>query len=664
LPRNRRNPQSLATESFTRTAAESIYDSVFVNYTSNTTSATFTTREEVEEEGVYMGVMKIVINGEDETRETTNLPRFWRVRGSALYLDQTRLSRSFPSNGTYDLENNQECNVYSSVMKEIWEWAETNNVILSPYNTSSYSFSNEVREYSFFRSFISEFFVYDANYSTGTRSWNYPENVICGTCNHENDYHNTICEECHNLIYCPNCSDNNHISRVMYNFDDGEWGCLNCTTLCENCGVRYNGEYCQNCSYYCETCGENHSEEDTIVIVVNPDAFSLEETQRQNYVRYCIRCANNTCRCCGMLVETFYNDEDMFCVNCAIRGNNQEDYDFGNEEVANIPTIPGREMIRRCGVEIEGANGHNARGGNAAGEILARKLFEENLSDYDHVLQWNSDGGGTFAYMKHDGTVDWEMVMGPINMADNSDVRALNKSVKIIRNAIKDGTAKLDLRSGTHIHVGAEKVGLAQAYNLHVLFSYMEDVLYRLGSAKWPVHRAVVNGDAHCRKADKENSKMSFANRYSNNRYYGLSFSNYFNAMLNNCRCGARQYGMWEECSCGTLGKCTFEFRLFNSTANVTKLHAYLAICQALVAKAVGMEEIKNDQKYPSLSFIEKRVLDMTENQREILLDDWKPRLRFISGLPLTEKEKNSIYYCIMNSELEPVGSSFLEGGQ
>ena len=181
--------------------------------------------------------------------------------------------------------------------------------------------------------------------------------------------------------------------------------------------------------------------------------------------------------------------------------------------------------------------------------------------------------------------------------------------------------------------------------------------MYRLGAAKWPMHRAIANGDHSYQLSPRHEKTVHFINAYSDNRYHGLSFSNYFQRMLNNCQCGAGRYGLFDECIC-TLGKCTFEFRIFNTTANTRKIHAYTALTQALVAKALSLTEF-DCVAMPSLGYNIRNFKDMHSVEQENLQDAWITRMEFIlKELPLTDDERISILYCVENSEMNSVLSN------
>jgi hypothetical protein len=122
--------------------------------------------------------------------------------------------------------------------------------------------------------------------------------------------------------------------------------------------------------------------------------------------------------------------------------------------------------------------------------------------------------------------------------------------------------------------------------------------------------------------------------------------------MMNACECGARRYGIWEECTC-SLDKCTFEFRLFNTTSNPKKLHAYLALTQALVAKAIQIDEIRNADDFPALGFVDSTYKNFGAGLKTTMHEKWTSRMNWIMNeLPLTDEEKDSIMYVVDNSEL------------
>lgn len=467
------------------------------------------------------------------------------------------------------------------------------------------------------------------------------------SCGAELDYPTFKCPECDALTYCTSCRD----FRANVQFDSNYGShCEICGVICEECESRFNARWgeCNTCfpRVNCRNC--------SMVLYVGRSEILTHEFQGTEY-SYCRDCYDGICHSCGMVVdpEHIIEDEGHACTNCVSR-NNSEEWDESESESLLIPTIPGREVIRLVGVEIEGANGEGMAGRDG-GNTLARALYDAGLSG-SYAMNGYHSGTRSKVYVERDSSVDWEMVVGPLNIADPTDVDLLNSSVRVVRGFINDKTLKLDMRAGMHVHVGAEKVPFHNAYNLHKLYMYMEDFLYRLGAAKWPYHRSVNRrGRDQAGKSPEASGKLNFARTFSGQRYYGLSFDNYFARYFEQCGCGARTYGLFDECTCD-LGKCTFEFRLFNTTANTVKIHAYLAICQALVAKAIELDEITNEREYPALDFVKSKVPDMHHRTRTKYIREWEKRIVFVNEqLPLTPEEKRSIHYCIMNSELGKV---------
>lgn len=472
------------------------------------------------------------------------------------------------------------------------------------------------------------------------------ECVMCGA---SHPPYTTICPETGSRLRCSTCLFHSDVREI-----NGAYFCSNCYRECEHdgcaevvsesvwCDEHSNRAVCDRCDVYIE----RHIE----------DEFFRDG---EGHVM-CDDCHSRCCPECGMYQrrQLHYSEaHGMYvCRRCMIGGDDEEAFDEDAMRELHIPAIPGRENIRLCGVEIEGGDGT----GN--GNDLALAFSNAGLSDWEGMGGYHSGSEGGFAHVERDSSVDWEAVIGPVNLADEDDTEALNECVRSIRQLVRDGVLTLDLRAGCHIHVEAARTSLDGAYNLNVLFAYLEDVIFRLAAARWPVHRAVQ--DTHyTQPIPKELRKVQFAREHAegdNSRYYALSFNNYFQQMLGRCRCGATRYDSWEDCTC-SLGKCTFEFRVFNTTANPRKLHAYLALCQALVAKAMDMTRAEDNNPFPALSFVARRFKDMDGPAQEELVESWKSRLAWMfTALPLTDDEKESLAYCIRHSELDAVGEEFI----
>jgi len=539
-----------------------------------------------------------------------------------------------------------------------FSWLEENDLKAIGYDRNTFQITvegqSELLRYQFPAYYSFEI------YRPGDWPYGSDEHIVnteffCGNCgNSEHKYSSLFCHnpECDSLFYCMNCRR----FRDSANFDitSAMTHCVRCGSEC-SCG-RYHSGYLAQCAtcepvFQCGNCG-GHSTGDPHIVM-----FSNTE------IKCCSYCHSTFCVSCEQFTPDAL-DDDRVCERCNFLGKDGDKEVFDDKDTMastklTLPTIPGREMIRLSGVEIEGGLGKtriSPSSGLTGPNALARALYDNGLSgNYQQVGYHHGEG---FARVETDASCDWECVIGPINMANYEDVKRLNKVVKIIKQHIKDDLLKLDLRCGTHIHIGADKVSLGQAYNLHLIYTFMEDVLYRLGAANWPVHRILINDESHsAKRSPKQSGKTRFARTFhaGEARYYGLSFSNYFERMLSECNCGAARYGAYEECTCD-LHKCTFEFRLFNSTANTIKLHAYLALSQALVSKAISMPEIKDPNVFEEFPFVTQRFRDMSPNLQSEMIHKWDSRLRYIATeLPLTDDEKKSIYYCIKNSELVKV---------
>lgn len=493
------------------------------------------------------------------------------------------------------------------------------------------------------------------------QAFEFEEDFECVRCG---ETHLAYTAECAaGLLICENCCYSPSITGHELRVVEGRAMCAGCVQECamDECsssvsvgrGVSFCEEHGQNA-----TCARCNS---IMEVAIGEE---VPWVSRGSYAALCEDCAEDLCPRCESFfgVELTYSlDLDTYvCRRCfieALYGENAESFD--EEAVINarrlrIPTIPGRENVRTCGVEIEGANGQGT------GEDLAQALYALDLSSFDEMAGYHHGSGSGFCHVESDSSVDWELVIGPFNPAEQSDVTRLNQAVRLVRDMVHEGDLGLDLRAGLHIHIGAERVSLDGAFHLNTLFAYLEDVIFRLGAARWPIHRAVANTH-YTQPIPKELRKLEFARTHGDegSRYYALSFNNYFRRMLQNCTCGAVRYDSWEDCTCD-LGKCTFEFRVFNTTANPRKLHAYLALTQALVSKALSMERVSDPQSdFPAMTFEASRFKDLDDVRQEELRAAWSERLAWMfAELPLTDSEKESLIYCIKHSELDAIGEN------
>ena len=187
------------------------------------------------------------------------------------------------------------------------------------------------------------------------------------------------------------------------------------------------------------------------------------------------------------------------------------------------------------------------------------------------------------------------------------------------------------MRCGLHIHVGlnrdrSAKTGaftMEQVSSLYHLWNYLEDTIFRLGSANWKGHRSQ-HGNSYSPATAKGVRMESLVSMGR----CSLNIGNYL---------GYMRYG---GASSGNIP--TVEFRVFNTSANQRKIRAYAALCQALVAFAA--DNAVTAENYP--------VFAWTQNEEPDVLAT-KERLTFIlDKLPLTNAERQDILYCAERSSL------------
>jgi hypothetical protein len=118
---------------------------------------------------------------------------------------------------------------------------------------------------------------------------------------------------------------------------------------------------------------------------------------------------------------------------------------------------------------------------------------------------------------------------------------------------------------------------------LYEIFTFAEDVLFRLAAAGWHSHRGVRYTQLMPKDPGMNAGKL--AKNASRGRHFSLNFQRILDA-ARSCSCGACATGDWQECECGCLQRGTIEWRIFNATTKPETLHGWLILAHALTAKS------------------------------------------------------------------------------
>jgi hypothetical protein len=367
--------------------------------------------------------------------------------------------------------------------------------------------------------------------------------------------------------------------------------------------------------------------------------------------------AYGTCDACGdegyLAADTGDGDSETYCPDCAvdrapISENEtpafQTDYETRDSPM-RLPILEERGA-RLISFEQEVGKG---------GRYLASQLYAAGYANSDSIRGYHSgETTGGFVYVEQDASVDAEVIYSRMRLDSLDGAARFESALNVVRQAIKDGESKLDMRCGGHVHVsiGGSELSSAQRYGMHDveslyhLWNHVEDVMYRLGSANWRTHREIIAGHGYAEPTQKgmtERGRGRFGRHMETSRS-SLNFSNYL-AARGSCRCGAFAFEDWSSCEC-ELPKATVEFRVFNATANLRKIHAYTALCLALVEYA--KHNRCTEQTHPRGDWTRAEHVGNAGMAREAL--------RFILwDLPLTHEERQDIRYCAENSSLRDV---------
>ena len=317
---------------------------------------------------------------------------------------------------------------------------------------------------------------------------------------------------------------------------------------------------------------------------------------------------------------------------------------MGSLLFANLPNRP----MRMVSFEQEVGSG---------GNYLAEMLHEIGLSAEDYMRGYHSsreDSDGGFVSVEEDSSVAAELVWSKMELFLPTEAEKLAQGLETVRKAMREDRVKLDMRCGGHLHVDVPDYGVADTGSMYHLWAYLEDTVYRLGAANWPRHRTEVAHHNYAPPIPKGATNTSQA-LYALQRddRSALNFGNLLQARTT-CRCGAGNFGLWEECTCDMSRRvCTLEFRVFNTTANPIKLRAYIALCVGMVQYA--KDNTITPARYP--------VFEWNGSSDVVDVDRSVERLRFIlDKLPLEAADRQAIMYCVERSSLAPCIEKLQEG--
>lgn len=290
------------------------------------------------------------------------------------------------------------------------------------------------------------------------------------------------------------------------------------------------------------------------------------------------------------------------------------------------------------------------RGGNYIAEQLHLGGFASDR--YVHGYHHRHEARGDMVWVEEDGSVAAEVIWSKLDLTDANVARRFEDGLEVIRNGIRGGEVKLDMRCGLHIHVGlgydallgTPAYGSRSVESLYHLWNHLEDTMYRLASANWRCHRTEVAESNYAPPTRKGLVGVTQVGDAFQTGRGALNLSNYLSAR-GECNCGAFRFAAWEECVC-ELRMPTVEFRVFNASANKRKLRAYGALCLAMVAYAEQHKVQPNT--HPVLGW---------ERATELLnVEESKQRLAFIlDELPMTREERLDVVYCAEKSSLREV---------
>lgn len=283
----------------------------------------------------------------------------------------------------------------------------------------------------------------------------------------------------------------------------------------------------------------------------------------------------------------------------------------------------------------------------SGGAIIAEQVYALGLSSTPGVRGYHSSRhADDFCHVEQDSTVDAEVIWRMVDLSDRAHAHRMATGMFAVRHLIRTGHVALTARCGGHIHIDARGLSMSNLASLYHLFNHLEDVLYRIGSANWLGHRSETTGNSYAGGLPKNLTGVRDVYNNMQRGRYALNLSPYLSAMTA-CRCGAYGSGDWAACDC-ELGRPTIEFRLWNTTANLRKIRAYVALQTAMLQYVC--DHTVTEDSHPPFDFADwrwqhggtERDQDAAARAISLILND----------LPLGANEREDILYCLRHSHL------------
>jgi hypothetical protein len=361
----------------------------------------------------------------------------------------------------------------------------------------------------------------------------------------------------------------------------------------------------------------------------------------------------------------------LMCTTCS--------HEYADRERVKHETIPAEELPRHGSLQIPSLPARPFRTVSIETEVdgdkayLSQTMFNCGLVRVPAVEAYGTavpEATNWAAFLKHDGSVTGgELITYLLNMDNKNHADSFLDVLRKLRSLAKVGKVEFNPNCGGHIHIDAHNFDQANIWKLLTIWNFLEDVTYRLAGAGHKYgHRTQVAGH------DRANHGGGYAEgvvkgpwgvksaagraAQTQNRMCGLNFQPYFQA-VSRCACGAYQKDLsMRLCTCN-LGKCTIEWRVWNSQGNPRILHSWISYMQAMHALADDNEEPNKDfeDKFPALAWKKKPWISLTVHER----NEVRKRLQWIFGnFVLTDDERDSLIYTIKESDMFGLGDMFI----